>query len=236
MKKKRQSYAVIGLGRFGLSIVEELTRLGHDVIALDTDEEAVERVSKYLPNAYICDSTNEKALRDLDIKAVSNAIVCFGNNLTASILTTVILKDLNIPHITVRMDDEFYIPTILRLGADEVVTPQKLAGIGLANRLGNENFIDYYRLGGTYSVVKITIRDDFKQMPIIELNPRNLFDVNIILIERGKKISAPKARDLVCAGDIIHAVGKRKEIVKFTDFINEKTNEEIARILEKKTK
>ena len=109
--------------------------------SIDKDEEAVAKAAKLIPTAFIADSTNEKALKELNIDEVTDAIVCYGDNVTASILTTVILKDLGISHIVVRMDDEYFIPTIKRLGADEVVTPQRIAGIGLANRLGTE--LDY---------------------------------------------------------------------------------------------
>lgn len=234
MAKKKNSYAVIGLGRFGVSIVKELVRLGNDVIAIDSNEDAVAAVAKYTPMAYILDSTDEKAIRDIDITSVTNAIVCFGNNLTGSILTTVILKDLNIPHITVRMDEEFYIPTMLRLGANDVVTPQKLAGIGLANKLADKSFVDYHALGGSYTLVKITITDEFPALTLIDLDPRNHFGINIILIERDGKIFAPRAKDEIRGKDIIHTVGQRKEILAFSEFINETNKEDILRLFEKK--
>lgn len=217
---KRRSFAVIGLGEFGMTIVEELIALKREVIAIDKDEEAVAKVAKLIPTAFIADSTNEKALKELNIDEVTDAIVCYGDNVTASILTTVILKDLGIPHIVVRMDDEYFISTIKRLGADEVVTPQRIAGIGLANRLGNENFLDYYNLSGDYSVVKITVNKDFQPISLLSLDARNQFGVNIILIQRERKVFAPKANDEIKPFDIINVVGKRREVEDFSSFIN----------------
>lgn len=217
---KRRSFAVIGLGEFGMTIVEELVALKRDVIAIDKDEEAVAKAAHLIPTAFIADSTNEKALKELNIDEVTDAIVCYGDNVTASILTTVILKDLGVSHIVVRMDDEYFIPTIKRLGADEVVTPQRIAGLGLANRLGNENFLDYYNLSGNYSVVKITVNSDFEPVTLQSLDARNQFGVNIILIQRERKVFAPKASDEIFPLDIINVVGKRREIEDFSHFIN----------------
>lgn len=217
---KRRSFAVIGLGEFGMTIVEELVALNREVIAIDKDEEAVAKAARLIPTAFIADSTNEKALKELNIDEVTDAIVCYGDNVTASILTTVILKDLGISHIVVRMDDEYFIPTIKRLGADEVVTPQRIAGVGLANRLGNENFLDYYNLSGSYSVVKITVNKDFESVTLQSLDARNQFGVNIILIQRDRKVFAPKANDEILPLDIINVVGKRREVEDFSSFIN----------------
>lgn len=223
---KRRSFAVIGLGEFGMTIVEELVALNREVIAIDKDEEAVAKAARLIPTAFIADSTNEKALKELNIDEVTDAIVCYGDNVTASILTTVILKDLGISHIVVRMDDEYFIPTIKRLGADEVVTPQRIAGVGLANRLGNENFLDYYNLSGSYSVVKITVNKDFESVTLQSLDARNQFGVNIILIQRDRKVFAPKANDEILPLDIINVVGKRREVEDFSSFINPEDDRE----------
>ena len=153
--RKRRSYLVIGLGQFGLSIVEELVKLDRDVTAIDIDSKAIEKVADLIPTAFVADSTDEQSLREIGVEEFTNAIVCYGDNDVASILTTALLKDLGVEHITVRMDNDVYIDIIKKLGADEIVTPQRLAGVGLANRIGNEDFLDYYNLGGTFSVVKL---------------------------------------------------------------------------------
>jgi trk system potassium uptake protein TrkA len=218
--RKRKSFLVIGLGQFGLAIVEELVKLDRDVTAIDIDPAAVEKVAKIIPTAFVADSTNEQALREVGAPDMTNAIVCYGDNVVGSILTTALLKDLGVEHITVRMDNDFYIDIIKKLGADEVVTPQRLAGVGLANRIGNEDFLDYYNLGGSFSVVKITIRDDFVPTAILALDARNQFGINIILIQRGTKIFAPHANDQILPADIIHVVGTKRDIEDFGDLIN----------------
>lgn len=225
----RKTFAVIGLGQFGMSIVEELVANDRDVIAIDISEDAVRRAAALIPTAFVCDSTDEKALRELSLDTVSHAIVCYGDNTVASILTTVLLVDMGIKHIIVRMDNDYYIPIIKKLGAHEVVTPQRLAGIGLANRLGNDDFLDYYSLSDNYSVVKITIRSDYRPVTVQQLNPRNQFGVNLILIQRAGKTFAPKALDKINPGDIVFVVGLIRDIEDFGGFLNkepEPTEEE----------
>lgn len=218
----KKTFAVFGLGQFGLSIVEELAKLDADVMAIDRDEEKVMLASKFIPSVFIADSTNEKALKELDLKKVDHAIIAFGNNMQSTILTTVLLVEIGVKHLTVRVDNEYYAPIIKRLGADEVISPQKMAGIGLANRLENESFVDYYSLGENFSVVKVSVRSDFVTKSVTELNPRNNFGVNLILISRKNKTFAPKATDEIQGGDIVFVVGKTKDIEKFNRFLNNK--------------
>ena len=216
----KKTIAVIGLGEFGMSIVEELARLDADVIAVDLDESKVVKAAELVPTAFIADCTDIKALKELDIQQAYHVIIAFGNNIPASILATVSLVELGVKHITVRVDNEYYAPILKRLGANDVISPQRMAGIGLANRLENESFVDYYSLGGTFSVVKVSIRDGVQSKTIAELNPRNSYNVNLILISRKNRIFAPKATDSIEGNDILFIVGKTKDIERFNRDLN----------------
>ncbi len=216
----KKTFAVFGLGQFGMSIVEELAMHDADVIAIDMDETKVKKASNFIPTVFIADATDEKALRELDIPNIDHAIVAYGNNIQASILTTVILVEMGIKHLTVRVDNEYYVPVLKKLGAHEVISPQRMAGKGLANRLENESFVDYYSLEDNFSVVKVLINNDFKSQSISLLNPRNTYGVNLILISRKNKTFAPKANDTIESGDIIFVVGKTKDIEKFNRALN----------------
>ena len=215
----KKSFAVIGLGQFGLAIVSELTTIGADVIAIDRDEDSVRKAALYVPTAFVADATIEKALRELDVHHVTHAIVAYGDNIQASILTTVILSNMNIPHIVVRVDDDYYVPIIKKLGATEIIMPQRLAGTGLANRLDDEDFLDYYSLGDNFSVVKITVGTKFTPKSIVAIDPRNKFDVNLILLTKKKVTSIPRASDLIEPEDIVFVVGKRRELRAFGNFL-----------------
>jgi trk system potassium uptake protein TrkA len=215
----KKSFAVIGLGQFGLAITMELAGIGADVIAIDREEESVRKAAIHVPTAFVADATNEKALRELDVHHVTHAIVAYGDNIQASILTTVILSNMNIPHIVVRVDDDYYVPIIKKLGATEIIMPQRLAGIGLANRLDDEDFLDYYSLSDNFSVVKITVGHKFKSQSIVEIDPRNKYNVNLILLTKKKETKIHHASDLIEDGDIVFVVGKRRELREFGDFL-----------------
>jgi len=216
----KKTFAVFGLGQFGMAIVEELARQDADVMAIDIDEEKVKKAASFIPTVFIADATDEKALKELDIKNIDHAIIAYGSNIQASILTTVILVEMGVKHLTVRVDNEYFAPILKKLGAHEVVAPQRMAGTGLANRLQNESFTDYYSLGNNFSVVQISINQNFKSQTIANINPRNLYNINIILISRNSKTFAPKATDSIQPGDIIFIVGKTKDIAKFNKEIN----------------
>ena len=216
----KKSFAVIGLGQFGISVVEELVGNGADVIAIDTDEEAVKKVSSILPTVAVANATDEESLKELGIKDVDSAIVAFGSHIESSILTTVILKELGVKSIIVRVDDAYYLPIMKKLGATEVIMPQKAAGIALANRLGNEDFKDFYKLDDKYSVVSIVINSAYVPQQLKDLGSKDKFGVNIVLINRNGRAFVPGGNDSILPDDTIFVVGGTKEIRVFRESIN----------------
>ncbi|MCR5185281.1 MAG: TrkA family potassium uptake protein, partial [Bacilli bacterium] len=212
----------IGLGQFGRSIVEELVDNGRDVIAIDSDKEAVKRLSGILSTCFIADSTDEIALKELGIKDVDAAIVAFGSNKEASVLTTVVLRELGIKQIIVRVDDDYYAPIIKKLGATEIISPQKAAGVALANRLGNIDYRDFYKLDDKYSIISILINPSFVPQTLIELNPRVKFGVNIVLVTRNGRSFVPGGNDALLPDDTCFVIGTAKEIRSFREAVNGK--------------
>ena len=219
-----KSFAVIGLGQFGRSVVKELIDNGMDVIAIDINEEAANEVAQELPTTFVADSTDERALKELGVDDVDAAIVAFGDNQQASVLTTVILRELGIKNIIVRVDDDYYVPIVKKLGATEVITPQKAAGAALANRIGNEDYQDYYKLDNKYSIVSIVVNPGFIPVTLKEMNPKNVYGVNIVLIKRGNKSFVPGGNDSLLPDDNVYVVGTVKEVSTFRDAINGKKN------------
>lgn len=217
-----KSFAVIGLGQFGRSVVTELVENGIDVIAMDKNEEVVKSVSGILPTTFVADSTDEKALRELGVDDVDAAIVAFGDNQEASVLTTVILRELGVKNIIVRADDDYYVAILKKLGATEVITPQRAAGIALANRIGNEDYQDFYKLDNKYSVVSIIVNPGFFPITLKEMNPKNVYGINLVLIKRGSKSFVPGGNDSILPDDTVYVVGTSKEVSTFREAINGK--------------
>ena len=220
MAMSKKSFAVIGLGQFGISVVEELVGNGMDVIAIDSDEEAVKKISNLLPTVAVANATDEESLKELGIKDVDAAIVAFGSHIEASILTTVILKELGVKSIIVRVDDTYYQSILKKLGATEVIMPQKAAGIALANRLGNEDFKDFYKLDDKYSVVSIVINTAFVPQQLRELSSKDKYGVSVVLINRNGRSFVPGGNDSILPDDTVFVVGGTKEIRDFREAIN----------------
>ncbi|MCF0107685.1 MAG: TrkA family potassium uptake protein [Bacilli bacterium] len=216
----KKSFAVIGLGQFGLSIVNELIDNGADVIAIDVEEEAVKKIAGELPTAFVADSTDAEALKELGVHEVDAAIVAYGSNKEASVLTTVILRELGVEQIIVRVDEDSYIPIMKKLGATEVIAPQKAAGVALANRLGNVDYKDFYKIDNKYSIVSIAINAGFVPATLIELNPKIKFGVNVVLVNRNGKSFVPGGNDSLLPEDTVFVVGSTKEIKDFRESIN----------------
>jgi trk system potassium uptake protein TrkA len=215
--------AVIGLGQFGTSVVEELIKNGNDVLAIDSDEEAVNSIAKLTPTVFVADSTNQQALIELGVKDVDVAIIAFGTNVEATILTTVLVKELGVKRIIVRVDKDYFIPIIKKLGATEVITPLKAAGIGLANRIRSDDYRDFYKLDNRYSIVSIEIGEEFEPITVMDLNPKNKFGINLVLINRNGKSFTPGGSDSLLPHDWVFVVGSTKDIKTFGDYLDNKS-------------
>jgi trk system potassium uptake protein TrkA len=216
----KKSFAVLGLGRFGLKLIEELSHHNADIIAIDTSEENVAKASEFVSNAFVCDATNENALKELGVGNVDHAIIAFGSNLQATILSTIILKEMGINKITVRVDDDYYVKVIKKLGATDVISPQRIAGIRLANKIISDTFIDYFNISSDFCIVEISVNENVMPLNISDINPRNNFEVNLLLIQRGDNIFSPKGTDDIMPKDMLYIFGTRQKISKFDHFIN----------------
>jgi len=220
----KKSFVVLGLGRFGLSLIEELSRHNVDVIGVDTNIENVTKASELIDTVFVCNTTDEAALNELGIRNVDHAFVAYGSNLQATIMTTIILKEMGIKKITVRVDDEYYASVLKKLGADEVITPQKLAGRRLANKAISDNFIDYFEIKSEYGIVEISVANNIEPLNIHALDPRNNYDVNLLLIQRGNRLFSPKGTDDIMPNDHLFIFGLTPKISRFDQIIHSHIN------------
>ncbi len=228
---REKSFAVIGLGQYGLSIANALIENNQQVIGIDRDESRVKMLEKKTASVFKADCTNRESLREVGVQNVDVAIVTFGDNLHDAIITTALLSDLKIKHIVVRVDNEEYAPILTKIGAHEIIHPTEDAGYSLAFKLSGSNLSQYFAFDRYYSVSSLTIPTNFKTKKLIELDWRNKFNINIVLIKKThgeinpEKLDAiipeiPKAQESVEAKDIIYVIGKNKDIITFSNAIN----------------
>lgn len=216
----KKTIGVIGIGRFGLNLVESLVKTNANVIALDNVSEHLEKASQFTNYTIVCDSTNEEALRESGIGSADHVIVAFGqdidNNIATTIVTVIRLKAIGVKKITVRIDDESLVETMHLLGADDIISPLKIASDKIANRVSSDSVIDYFNLTDDFDAYEIALPDNFKSMPITDLNTRSKYFINILTISRDGVNYLPNRDSVLEARDHIIIFGRKKDISKIT--------------------
>ena len=219
-KVTKKTFIIIGLGRFGASIAKILAKMDCDVLAVDISEESVTEIAPFVPHCVVADATKVTVLKELGAAQIDHAVVAIGNNLQASILTVLNLKNLGVPYITVRADEEGHKEIFKMLGATEVIIPEEASAVSLANQILSDSILDYYQLADDYSMLKISVGDVFEPKTIIDMNVRVLFDVNIVGIIKDNKFAIPKPSDMVSPGDVLVVVGTSQDNQRFDAFLN----------------
>lgn len=210
-----KSFAIIGLGTFGRQLCESLADGSTNILAVDNNEAAVNAIADIIPHAVYCDYTREENLNKLNLREVDHVILAIGSNMPSTILCTVILKEMGVKDLIVRVDDNYYIPIIKKLGADHVVNPLKLAVQSLSASLLSRSFTDFYDAGENYGVASIHIKNPLEAVPLQDMNVRAKFNINILLIKRGGKTLVPVNTDVFMENDEIIVFGKKASISKF---------------------
>lgn len=194
----------------------ELAREGFEVLALDRDEDRVNEFKDIAAHAVIGDSMDEQTLIDLGFKNIDHVIVAIGDNVHASILTTLILEELGIKRITVKAQNDYHEKILNKIGADHVVHPERDMGKRIAHSIVSSNILDYIELSDEYSVVEVKVGNKMDQKTIQELDVRARFGCNIVAIKRGKDVNvSPMADEVLRHGDILIVIGSDKDISRF---------------------
>jgi len=203
-----QQFAVVGVGRFGSSVARTLCEMGHEVLVIDQDEERVQNLADSVTHAVEADATDEGVMRSLGMRNFDVAIVAIGD-IQASILTTLILKDVGVTYIVAKAVSDLHGKVLAKVGADEVVFPERDMGVRVAHNLVSAHIIDYIELVPGYSIVEVIAHKDFAGKSLKDLDLRAKYGINIVAIKRGEDVRvAPGAEDAVQEGDILVAMGE----------------------------
>ncbi|MDR9792922.1 MULTISPECIES: potassium channel family protein [Aeribacillus] len=212
----KKEFAVIGLGRFGGSICRTLSEEGAEVLAIDVDEDRVNEFANIVSHAVVADTTDEAVLKSLGIRNFDHVIVAIGDNIQASILTTIMLKELGVKHITVKAQNDYHEKVLSKIGADTVVHPERDMGRRLAHNLLSNNVLDYLELSEEHSIVEIAANRNIAGHSLIELDIRAKYGINIVAIKRNNEIIvSPQATEVIKAGDILIVIGADVDIDRF---------------------
>ena len=215
----RKQFVVIGLGRFGTSVAKTLNVLGHDVLALDKNEHAVQVLMHDVTHAVQADARDEDTLRALGVRNFDVAIVAIGDDLEANILITLMLKELGIPYVVAKAQSSLHGKVLGKIGADKVIYPEQDMGIRLANNLIRTNVMDFIELSLDYSIFEIIASSKFVNKTLGELDLRAVYKINVVAIKKKENqiIIAPGADAVVEERDVLVVVCNKKALAKLPD-------------------
>lgn len=210
-----KSILVIGLGNFGKLIAQQIVELGHEVLAVDINEERVNNALSVVTNAMIGDSTNEAFLHSLGINNFDVCIVTIGSDFQSSLETTSLLKELGGKLVVARANREVQAKFLLRNGADEVVNPEKQMAKWTAIRYSSDHIIDYIKLDDEHDIFEVTIPDAWVGKTVSELDIRRKYGINIMATKQGGKMNLSVLPETVLTADkTLLVLGEHKAIQK----------------------
>ena len=202
-----KSFAVIGLGRFGEAVALQLSNMGYEVLAVDKDMEKVSLIADKVTHAVSGDTRSENVLQSLGIKNYDWVIVAIGGDISDSVLTTLLLKEMGVKRVLCKAMDRNHEKVLQKIGADSVIIPEYEAGVKTAIRLVSNNLFDLIDLSDKYSVADIKVPLKWRGKSISELNLRHDYGLNIVAIKDG------------ISGDVISITPRPDYIFQNTDIV-----------------
>ncbi len=207
------SYAVIGLGTFGSAVALELMNSGCEVLAIDHNEEKVQRIADSVTDAVVADARDEAVLRSLEIVRYDCCVVCIGEEVAGSILTTVTLKEMGVRRVVCKAADEIHKKALLKVGADRAVIPEKEMAGRFAQSLVSPNVMDYFELSDEYAIVERSVPGAWVGKSLRMLNIRAKYGVSVIALRRAERLAvAPHPDDLFQKGDMLVLLGQADDL------------------------
>lgn len=187
--RKKKTYAVFGLGRYGQAVATELVEGGMEVLAVDADQRIINDLSATLPVCKCADVTDPEVIARLGISDIDTVIICMASNLEGSVMAVTLCKEAGVKNVIAKCANEMHQKILLRVGADEVVFPERESGVRLAKNLLSSGFIDMISLSKDTSIVEIEVKPEWVGKNLIELNLRKKHGFNIIALREGKKVT-----------------------------------------------
>ncbi len=213
-KNSAESYGVIGLGRFGTALVKTLAAAGKEVIAVDKDEAKV-KVRGYTDYAFVIDELDEVSLKETGMQNCGTVTICIGEQVDVSILTTMLVTKLGVPHVISKAASEVHGEVLKQLGAT-VVYPEADMAVRIGKRLISGNLLDYIALGDGVEVRRIAVGGKMLGKSVRQLDVRKVYGINIIAVEHGNQTNVEFAADYTFKeGDSVAVIGKVGKIDKF---------------------
>lgn len=210
---KNKQFAVIGIGRFGTSVAKCLIDQGYEVLAIDSDEERVQKMSEAMTHAVCADSTDENSLKSLGIRNFDAVVVAIGHDVQASVMTTLLLKELGVGYIVAKAQNSLHGKLLEKIGADRVVYPERDMGMRIAHNLISNNVLEFIELSPELSIVEVAVPHFMVGQSLAQSGLRSKYDLNLVAMKREESIIvSPKPDEVFLQGDILFVIGENKGI------------------------
>lgn len=217
---KNELYGIIGLGRFGFALAQNLVKAGKEVIVLDKNADIIKQAASFTENAFIVPNLTQQTLEEVGIQNCDTVVVCIGDKIDVSVLTTMHLINMGIPNVISKANSSDQGMVLEKLGA-KVVFPETDMAIRLANRLVSSQIMEYISLNDEIDITELRLPEQIQNLSIKDMDIRKNYNLNIIAIKRGDDISTEITPDLVLNGDdVIVVIGKNLNIKKFENYLN----------------
>lgn len=212
MRKNRKQFLVLGLGRFGESVARSLGGLGHEVLAVDSDEEIIKAVAPHVTQAVQADATDEETLRTLGADSFDVAVVAIGN-IRDSILVTVLCKEAGIGQVVAKAVDDLHAKVLRKVGADRVVFPERDMGARVAKSLVTPNILDMMAVADDHQIAELIAPAAWHDRTLVDVNVRRNYGLSVLAIHRGKEfLASPGADTVLHDGDVLLVLGRQESI------------------------
>ena len=214
---KKKTYAVLGLGRFGMPLATKLAQSGADVIGVDMDEEHVRAFREYSEYAFVAKKLTKEVLEDIGIQDCDVAVICIGSRVETSILVTLNILNLGVPNVISKASSAEQGEVLRRLGAD-VVYPERDMALRTAKKILRENLVDYLSIGKDIEIIEIEISNKMVNKTILELDLRKRYKLNVIAIRHDEESDIEVRPDCILhEGDTIAVIGREENVTRFVD-------------------
>lgn len=210
-----KQFVVIGIGRFGSALAQRLYELGHEVLAIDTNEEEIQKLSDRVTHAVTADATDESVLKSLGVRNFEVAIVAIGSDIQSSIITTLMLKDMGVKYVVAKAQNDLHAKVLYKIGADRVVFPERDMGERVAHNLIATNILEYIELSPEFSIIEFTVPQNWIGKNLRDLNLRVKFGVNVVALKSTSNDSinaAPMADSEIKEDTILVVIGSNEDL------------------------
>ena len=217
----KQNFAVIGLGRFGGSVCTTLIEAGQEVLAIDKHEARVNDYKDIATQAVVADAQEEDVLRSLGIRNFDHVIIAIGEDIQASILVTLMVKEQGVKYVTAKAQNQYHAKVLEKLGVDRVVHPERDMGIRIGRNLTSKNMLDYLDLDANFKIAEILVTNEkFANKTLASLDFRERYDLNVIALAHSRQnMYLPKADDVINLYDSLLVAGDAEAVDSFEELM-----------------